>query len=429
MALDAIRRFVRLEAAGGITLMAAAALALILANLPFFGPLYEQLLELPMEVRLGPLELKKTLLLVINDGLMAVFFLLVGLEIKREVLEGELSSFNQLALPGFAAIGGVAVPALIYALLNRDDPMALRGWAIPSATDIAFALGVLSLLGSRVPLALKVLLTAIAVIDDLAAIVIIAVFYTEELAMSSLTLAGVGFVVLIVMNRLKVTRLAPYFIVGTIMWICVLKSGIHATLDGVALALMIPLGVKDASGRSPLRHLEHILHPWVAWGILPLFAFANAGVSFAGVTVSDLWASVPLGIALGLIVGKTVGVFGFSAAAVGLGIARRPPGVSWGGLLGTSMLCGIGFTMSLFIGLLAFKPQGSEDISGVYGVHTRIGVIGGSLVSAVAGLLVLTLALPRTGQAGADRDDGDDGAQEPLTASVIQPPPSTISPS
>jgi len=388
--LRGIQRFLELQSAGGILLMAAAAAALLVANVPGLARLYQGLLALPFEVTLGPLILEKSFLLIVNDGLMAIFFLLVGMEIKREVLDGELSDRRQATLPLVAAAGGIAVPALAYLSVARGDPIARTGWAIPAATDIAFSLGVLSLLGSRVPLALKVFLTALAVIDDLGAILIIAFFYTDQLSGLALGLAAIGLVALAVLNRLGVTRLGAYFVVGVIMWLCVLKSGVHATLAGVALGLAIPLRASDEEGHSPLRHLEHVLHPWVAFMILPLFAFANSGVSFGGIG-REVWTGpVTLGVALGLVAGKAVGIFGFSAVAIRAGLASLPAGVSWTALLGVSFLAGIGFTMSLFIGMLAFEGQAPA-----YGVATRLGVFAGSIVSALAGIAVLRLGLGR----------------------------------
>ena len=388
--LQMLQRFLKLQSAGGILLMFAALLAVLAANLPGLARLYQALLDLPVELTLGGLELHKNFLLLVNDGLMAIFFLLVALEIKREILEGELAGAQRLVLPVLASIGGILVPAAVYLAMAQADPVARGGWAIPAATDIAFSLGVLALLGSRAPLGLKVFLTAVAVVDDLGAILIIALFYTQKLSLLALGLGLVGVVGLVALNRRRVTRLGAYFLVGTFIWICVLKSGIHATLAGVVTGFAIPLRARDAEGHSPLRHLEHILHPWVAYLILPLFAFANAGVSFRGVG-SELWLGpVSLGITLGLVLGKTVGVFGFSALAVLLGVARLPAGVSWPALLGVGLLAGIGFTMSLFIGMLAFEGQ-----PGDYAVATRLGVFGGSILSALLGVGVLRLALPR----------------------------------
>ncbi len=389
-----IRRFLELQAAGGILLLAASVVALIFANIPGLADWYQYFLEVPIEIKLGGLELNKNVLLVINDGLMAIFFLLVGLEIKREALEGELASPSRLALPALAALGGVALPGAIYAWMTWGDPVATKGWAIPAATDIAFSLGVLSLLGNRVPLSLKVFLTTVAVVDDLAAIVIIALLYTSQLSVTALLLGIGGLVVLVILNRLKVRHLGAYFLVGAIMWVCVLKSGVHATLAGVALGLAIPLRVKNDHGESLLRHLEHILHPWVVFLILPLFAFANAGVSFNGISSETLFGSVTFGIAGGLCLGKPIGVFGCSVLTVWTGVAKLPHGVTWPMIFAVGLLAGIGFTMSLFIGMLAFEGQGSQ-----YAVATRAGVFAASMISAVAGFLALRMVLPRRANA------------------------------
>ncbi|WP_397459499.1 Na+/H+ antiporter NhaA [Pseudomonas asplenii] len=381
-------RFFQLEAASGLLLIAAAALALIINNSPL-SYLYNGLLEVPVVAQVGALKIAKPLLLWINDGLMALFFLLIGLEVKREVLEGHLSKPSQVILPGAAAIGGMLVPALVYWILNRDDPTALGGWAIPMATDIAFALGVLALLGKRVPVSLKLFLMTLAIIDDLGAIIVIAMFYSGELSGLSLLLAGACLLALIAMNRLGVIKLAPYLIVGLILWVCVLKSGVHATLAGVTLAFCIPLRTKNAEP-SPLLSLEHALHPWVAYGILPLFAFANAGVSLTGVTLESFTHHVPLGIAAGLLIGKTVGVFGLTWLAIKVGMATLPQGANWGQVFGVAILCGIGFTMSLFVGSLAFVA-GSSDYVGM----DRMGILTGSILAALIGYAVMTIASRR----------------------------------
>ena len=388
MPVEMIRQFFRLEAAGGILLVAAAAVALLISNSPFAW-LYEAFLDVPMVVQVGALEIAKPLVLWINDGLMAVFFFLVGLEIKREVMEGELASPQQVLLPAAAALGGFVVPALVYWAFNYADPTGDDGWAIPAATDIAFALGVLVLLGNRVPVALKVFLVSLAIFDDLAAIIVIALFYTSELSLLSLSLAAAGIAVLGVLKWRRVLRVGPYLLTGLFIWVCVLKSGVHATLAGVITALFIPMrDDSEAYQGSPLKHLEELLHPWVAFMILPLFAFVNAGVSFAGMTAEMLTGGVPMGVAAGLFLGKQVGVFLTCALLIGLGVARLPAGVSWAALYGVSVLTGIGFTMSLFIGSLAFESAG-------YGYHAgvRAGVLIGSVLSAVVGYLVLHLAL------------------------------------
>ena len=387
MTIQTIKDFLKLESASGLLLIGAMLLALISANSPL-ASLYGTFLDTHVAVQIGALALAKPLLLWINDGLMAIFFLLVGLEVKREVLEGELSSLPQIALPGIAAVGGMVIPALIYVGLNWTDAVALKGWAIPAATDIAFALGIMALLGNRVPNALKLFLLTLAILDDLGAIVIIALFYTSQLSLTSLLLAALAIIVLVAMNRLGVTRIAAYMLVGVFLWICVLKSGVHATLAGVVLAFAIPLRPKNQPNQSPLRDLEHNLHPWVAFGILPLFAFANAGISFAGMTPQTLFAPLPLGIALGLFIGKQLGIFGLSWVGVKLKIARLPQGIGWREFHGMATLCGIGFTMSLFIATLAL-----EGVSDEVGAAARLGILIGSFLSAVTGFLLLRQAL------------------------------------
>jgi NhaA family Na+:H+ antiporter len=379
--LRGVSQLLRHEAAGGIVLMLAAALALILYNSQLAW-LPDALLQMRLTLLIGDVGLDKPLLLWINDGLMAIFFFLVGLEIKRELLVGELSTREQAILPLVAAAGGMLMPALIYTLVNIANPAALRGWAIPAATDIAFAMGVLALLGSRVPSSLKVFLLALAIIDDLGTIIIIAVFYTSDLSVASLILAALGACVLLALNLSNVTRIAPYVLVGIFLWVCVLKSGVHATLAGVVVALAVPLRVPGEEGESPLLKLEHSLEPWVVFGVLPLFAFANAGVSLAGLSFGKLLDPVPLGIALGLFVGKTIGITGATWAAVRWGLSPRPEGSTWEQIVGVAMLGGIGFTMSLFIGMLAFPdPE--------YAAPLRMGVLMGSLVSATIGYMVL----------------------------------------
>ncbi|WP_091740136.1 Na+/H+ antiporter NhaA [Phenylobacterium immobile] len=374
-----LREFLDSEAAGGILLMGAAALALFVANSPLAGS-YFQILHAP----LGGLDV----LHWINDGLMALFFLFVGLEIKREFLDGQLSTWANRALPGIAAAGGVVVPGLIYAAVNAANAETLRGWAIPTATDIAFALGVLSLLGSRVPTSLKVFLATLAIVDDLGAVLVIAVFYTAELNLAALGGAGVATLLLIGLNRLKIARLAPYLVLGAALWWLVLLSGVHATVAGVVLALTIPLRRSKAAPddmTSPLHRLEHGLSPWVAFLIVPVFGFANAGVSFAGMSASVLLEPVTLGVALGLFIGKQVGVFGAAALAIKLRLANLPVAASWPQLYGVALLCGIGFTMSLFIGLLAFPDPALQD-------EVKVGVLVGSLISALCGAALLSVA-------------------------------------
>jgi Na+:H+ antiporter, NhaA family len=373
------------EAAGGLVLVVAALVALLASNSPLAW-LYDGFLHTPVGLRVGDLALDKSLLHWINDGLMAIFFFLVGLEIKRELLQGELSTFGQAVLPAVAAIGGMVAPAVIYVGINTGDPIALRGWAIPTATDIAFAVGVLALLGPRIPSSLKIFLLALAIIDDLGAIIIIALFYTDNLSLTSLSLAFAGLAVLWALNARGITRLAPYLLAGIFIWVCVLKSGVHATLAGVAVALAIPLTSKAEGEPSLLEQLEESLHPWVAFAVLPLFAFANAGVSLQGLSLENLLEPIPLGIAAGLFAGKAIGVFGATWIAVMGGLAGKPDGASWLQILGVALLSGIGFTMSLFIGMLAF-PDPAEAAS------LRLGVLTGSLLSAVVGYLILAASV------------------------------------
>ncbi len=387
MPIQTIREFLKLESSSGLLLMGSMVLALICANTPL-STIYDAFLDTHVAVHFGALVLAKPLLLWINDGLMAIFFLLVGLEVKREVLEGELSSLPQVVLPGIAAVGGMVIPALIYVWFNLNDPTTLKGWAIPAATDIAFALGVMALLGNRVPNALKLFLLTLAILDDLAAIVIIAFFYTNQLSITSLVLAALAVCALLVMNRFGVTRIAAYMCVGVFLWVCVLKSGVHATLAGVVLAFTIPLRAIDQHGNSPLKHLEHNLHPWVAFAILPLFAFVNAGISFSGMTLAAMLAPLPLGIAAGLFVGKQLGIVAFSWVGVKLKIAKLPQGISWREFHAMATLCGIGFTMSLFVSTLAL-----DGVSEQVGAAARLGVLIGSLLSALSGYFLLRLTL------------------------------------
>jgi len=384
-----IGAFFKLESAGGILLILAAVLALIFANSPL-KIYYELLLSTPVEVRVGALEVAKPLLLWINDGLMVGFFFLVGLELKRELIEGELSDKRNIILPGFGALGGMLAPALIYLFLNADDPVAAQGWAIPTATDIAFALGVLSLLGPRVPISLKVFLTSLAIFDDIGGILIIAFFYTAKISLLSLYIVGGCIFVLFIMNRRNVTSKSVYIFIGMIMWVATLKSGVHATLAGVVLAMFIPIKSNKDPAASPLKEMEHDLHAVVAFFTLPLFAFGNAGIDFTGLGVEQLLHPVPLGIALGLFIGNQVGVFGFCWLAIKLGLARLPQGMSWLSLYGTSALCGIGFTMSLFIGSLAFEETGVNLL-----FDERVGIVLGSLLAGVLGYLVLRVSLKK----------------------------------
>ena len=393
MVSAAFRRFFAAESAGGIVLALATVLASLISNSPY-GADYEAFRNIPGEVRIGTdwLVLSKPLILWVNDLWMAVFFLLVGLEIKRELIVGELASVRQAMLPAVAAVGGMVVPAGIYAVLNMNDPIALRGWAIPAATDIAFALGILMLLGSRVPASLKIFLTAVAIIDDLGAIVVIAFFYTAQLSLPMLGAALAGCAALFALNRLRVKSVLPYLLVGAIVWICVLKSGVHATLAGVATAFAIPLGTSAEDDtaddeHSPLQELEHALHPWVAFVVLPMFAFANAGVALQGLSVQTLTQTVPLGIAAGLVLGKAIGVFGASWLLSVTAGAELPAGANRMQLFGVCVLCGVGFTMSLFIGGLAFEGQGPG-----YDTQVKLGVLGGSLIAGVLGTLILLRA-------------------------------------
>jgi len=381
--LSAIQRFLNWEAAGGLTLVAAAAVAIAWANSPV-AHLYSAILAAPVAVQAGSFQIAKPLLLWINDGLMAIFFLLVGLEIKREWLEGEFARPGAIALPGMAAISAMVLPAAIYLGFNHAGP-TVAGWAIPTATDIAFALGVLALLGARVPNSLKMFLLALAIIDDLGAIVIIALFYTTDLSIASLALAGVAIALLLILNLAGCARVAAYVLVGVFLWVCVLKSGVHATLAGVALGFAVPLR-SDSEGREgPLHRLEHGLHPWVAFGILPVFALANAGVSLIGMSLASLALPVPLGIALGLFVGKQVAATAVTWLSVRLGLGALPEGVSWPQMYGVCVITGVGFTMSLFIGTLALADE-------AYSSAIRLGVLTGSLLSAALGYVVLYAA-------------------------------------
>ena len=383
-----LQHFFKQESAGGILLVLASALAILLANSPLVG-IYNLLIDTPVVVQIGALKLAKPLLMWVNDGLMAVFFLMVGLELKREFLEGELAELNKIILPGLGAIGGMVVPAFIYLALNRGDGVAAQGWAIPTATDIAFALGVLSLLGQRVPIALKVFLTSLAIFDDVGAILIIAFFYTSKISLLAIVVAGSCVLILTLMNRRGVDEKSPYLLIGLVMWVALVKSGVHATLAGVVLAMFIPMRAKIVKKESPAKSLEHDLHAAVAFVILPVFAFCNSGISFSGVGLDHLLHGVPLGIALGLFVGKQVGVFGFCWLGVKLKLTKLPEDISWLSLYGTALLCGIGFTMSLFVGSLAFEESGVNQL-----FDERLGIIIGSLLSGVVGYVVLNKSLP-----------------------------------
>jgi NhaA family Na+:H+ antiporter len=377
-----LHNFFRNDAAGGILLIIAASLAMLLANMDATSSLYQAFLATPVEVRIGALDINKNMLLWVNDALMAIFFLMIGLEVKREMVEGSLASRRQAAFPMIAALGGMVIPAAIYLIFNFQDPVTREGWAIPAATDIAFALGILALLGNRVPVALKVFLMALAIIDDLGAIVIIALFYTNDLSLLSLAVAAGAIAVMALLNIFNVRRTGIYILVGVVLWTAVLKSGVHATLAGVIIGFLIPLKEKD--GHSPARELEHILHPWVAFLILPLFAFANAGVSLQGVTLEGLTSLLPMGIIAGLFIGKPLGISLFCWLALKLKLASLPEGTTFKDILAVGVLCGIGFTMSIFIASLAFSSVDPELIT-----WAKLGILIGSLLSAVVGYTML----------------------------------------
>ncbi len=382
-----IEEFLKKESTGGLLLICATLLALLLSNTGM-SSVYETFLHIPVEIRVGALHIDKSLYHWVNDGLMAIFFLLIGLEVKREILEGHLSSVKQVILPGVAAVGGMLVPGLIYLIFNHDNPIAANGWAIPIATDIAFALGILSLLGNRVPVSLKIFLMAMAIMDDLGAIVIIALFYTTELSTLSLIVAGTSLTLLSILNFFGVTQKSVYFVIGAVLWVSVLKSGVHATLAGVALAFTIPLNTRNKQNKhfSPLKEIEHGLNFWVALFILPLFAFVNAGVDITEISLNQMSGNVPLGIMLGLFIGKQLGVFGFSWLAIKLNIARLPDDSNWLQLYGVSVLTGIGFTMSLFIVSLAF-----EDDS-IFQYTDKLAILIGSFISGIVGYLALRMS-------------------------------------
>ena len=379
-----LEEFIKKESSAGITLIFVTILALLLKNSPL-SELYNLFLHTPVEIRFGALHIDKPLYLWINDGLMAIFFLLIGLEVKREIIEGHLSTVSQVMLPGIAAVGGMVVPALFYIYFNQDQPLGMQGWAIPTATDIAFALGILSLLGKRVPASLKVFLLALAIIDDLGAIIIIAIFYTVELSTMSISVALLSIATLIIMNRRGVVKKAAYIIVGMILWVSVLKSGVHATLAGVALAFTIPLKSTDKEGNefSLSKSIEHDLHFWVAFFVLPMFAFVNAGVDLRQVSFENMLGPVPLGIMAGLFLGKQIGVFGFSFIAIKLKLASLPANSSWLQLYGVAVLTGIGFTMSLFVDSLAFKDDA------LYEYADRLAILLASFMSGIVGYLLL----------------------------------------
>ncbi|MBF0148224.1 MAG: Na+/H+ antiporter NhaA [Magnetococcales bacterium] len=389
-----VKKMLHNPATSGVLIFMAAVAAMVVEN-SSWRIHYDGFLNIPVVIQFGDLKIAKPLFLWINDGLMAVFFLLVGLELKREFLEGELSKPSNVILPVIGAVGGIILPAAIYSLLNRGNAAALEGWAIPTATDIAFALGILALLGQRVPASLKLFLLTLAIVDDLAAIIIIAIFYTNDLSAGSLMIASIAMGTLILMNRLGIKGISGYILVGAILWVAVLKSGVHATLAGVALGFVIPLK-GDPGEPSPLHQLEHDLHPVVSLGILPLFAFANAGVSLQGLGPSVLLDPVPLGITLGLFLGKQIGVFGFVWAAIKTGLAKIPEGFTFGQLYGVALLCGVGFTMCLFISSLAFEHSGVMVISGAPDAGSaRLGILAGSILSGILGYLILWSALPK----------------------------------
>lgn len=377
-----IQRFLKLESAGGILLLFSAAVAMLLANSPLSSQ-YNDFLNLPVSLQIGGFSINKTLIHWINDGFMAVFFVLVGMEVKKELFEGALSSYQQAIFPAIAAVGGMIVPALVYWFIAKQDPSLANGWAIPMATDIAFAIGIMALLSKQVPLPLKIFLLALAIIDDLGAIVVIALFFSHELSVQALIFSGISILTLVLLNRFRVSALCAYMVVGAILWASVLKSGVHATLAGVIIGFCIPL--KGKKGERPLHDFEHILAPWSSFVILPLFAFANAGVSFDGIDVSMISSPLLLAIACGLIIGKPVGVFGFSYISVKLGLAKLPDGINFKQIFAVAVLCGIGFTMSMFLASLAFDADAGESVNTL----SRLGILLGSTVSATLGYLFL----------------------------------------
>jgi len=390
-----LSRFFKMESASGILLMFSAVLAIVLANTPLQA-YYDLLIDTPVEIRIGNFEIAKPLLLWINDGLMAIFFFLVGLELKRELIEGELSDKKNIILPAVGAAGGMLVPALIYIYFNSDNALALNGWAIPAATDIAFALGILILLGSRVPISIKIFLTSLAIFDDVGAIIIIAIFYTDNISLTALIIvAAICVPTLFILNKRNNESKSLYMLIGLVMWVAMLKSGVHATLAGVILAIFIPLKSKRKENHSPLKSMESDLHTVVAFFVLPIFAFANAGINFTGLSSEQLLHPVPLGIALGLFIGKQIGVFGFCWIAIKLNMTSMPKGMSWTSLYGTAALCGVGFTMSLFIGSLAFEETNVNMF-----FDERLGIIIGSVASGIVGYLILRASLPAQGKEG-----------------------------
>lgn len=384
-----IQRFLKLESAGGILLLFSAAVAMLLANSPLSSQ-YNDFLNLPVSLQIGSFSINKTLIHWINDGFMAVFFVLVGMEVKKELFEGALSSYQQAIFPAIAAVGGMIVPALVYWFIAKQDPSLANGWAIPMATDIAFALGIMALLSKQVPFPLKIFLLALAIIDDLGAIVVIALFFSHELSVQALIFSGISILTLVLLNRFRVSALCAYMVIGAILWASVLKSGVHATLAGVIIGFCIPL--KGKKGERPLHDFEHILAPWSSFVILPLFAFANAGVSFDGIDVSMISSPLLLAIACGLIIGKPVGVFGFSYISVKLGLAKLPDGINFKQIFAVAVLCGIGFTMSMFLASLAFDADAGESVNTL----SRLGILLGSTVSATLGYLFLKQTAKRS---------------------------------
>ena len=399
---EALREFLQLETAGGVLLLVSVVIAMLVANSPLSG-VYAALLDTTVAIQVGALVINKPLVLWINDGLMAVFFFLVALEIKREIMEGELSSFEQVLLPGMGALGGMILPALIYVWLNRGDAVALDGWAIPVATDIAFALALLGAFGARVPTSLKVFLLTLAILDDLAAITIVALFYSGDLSPGMLLIGIITLTIATAMNRMGVTRTSSYILLGVVLWVAVLKSGVHATLAGVLIAFCVP--IRDEQGNSPLRELEHNLHGPVAFVILPAFAFVNGGLAVAGVSLTEFTHPVTLGVTTGLLVGKPLGIMLFVGLAVALGLARLPKGVNWPQLLGVAFACGIGFTMSLFIAGLAFEHGSGDYFSG-----DRLGILMGSFLSALAAYGLLHFSLPKAAPDSLDIDQDSTSA-------------------
>ncbi|MFC0180848.1 Na+/H+ antiporter NhaA [Thorsellia kenyensis] len=393
---ELFRRFIKFEASGGIILIIAAMIALLIANSPL-GGVYDTVLHLYFTIGIGEIKIQESLLHWINDGLMAIFFLVIGLEVKRELLIGALNTKEKALFPLIAAIGGIAIPAIIFVLFNLFSRETLRGWAIPTATDIAFAVGVLSLLGSRIPMTLKIFLLALAIIDDLGAILIIAFFYTKDIYWEAIGVAAIASFILLLMNMLGIKKITPYMLIGIILWVAVLKSGVHATIAGVIIGFSIPLRPKKSDllhqTESPLERLEHTLHPWVTWCILPLFAFANSGIELAGIELSKIAGPLPLGIALGLLLGKPIGIFSFAWFAIKRGICKLPENVNFGQILGVSFICGIGFTMSIFISILAFDEASKELIN-----YAKVGILSGSIASGIIGYLLLVATSKKQSQ-------------------------------